>query len=78
MQKFYANGKLLLTGEYLVLDGAQALALPTKHGQGLIIEERKEKGLKWESYDEYGNVGFNIVIHISTQRMKILLWRDYA
>lgn len=58
MQKFYANGKLLLTGEYLVLDGAQALALPTKHGQGLIIEERKEKGLKWESYDEYGKCWF--------------------
>jgi len=47
-----------LTGEYLVLDGAQALALPTKHGQGLIIEERKEKGLKWESYDEYGKCWF--------------------
>jgi mevalonate kinase len=27
---FYSNGKLLLTGEYLVLDGAKSLALPTK------------------------------------------------
>jgi len=58
LQKFYANGKLLLTGEYLVLDGAQALALPTKHGQGLVVEKRKEKGLKWESYDEYGKPWF--------------------
>jgi len=54
MKKFYANGKLLLTGEYVVLDGALALALPTQYGQGLVVEERKEKGLKWESYDEHG------------------------
>lgn len=58
MKKFYANGKLLLTGEYFVLDGAQALAIPTKYGQGLIVEEREQEGLKWESYDEYGNAWF--------------------
>lgn len=54
MKKFYANGKLLLTGEYVVLDGALALALPTQYGQGLVVEKRKDKGLKWESYDEHG------------------------
>lgn len=54
MKKFYANGKLLLTGEYVVLDGALALAVPTQYGQGLIVEERKEKGMKWESYNEHG------------------------
>ena len=58
MKKFYANGKLLLTGEYFVLDGAQALAIPTKYGQGLIVEERADQGLKWESYDEDGNCWF--------------------
>ena len=58
MQKFYANGKLLLTGEYVVLDGAQALAIPTNYGQGLIVEKRAQKGLKWESYDEHGNCWF--------------------
>jgi hypothetical protein len=36
-QTFYSNGKLLITGEYLVLDGAKAFALPTKFGQSLII-----------------------------------------
>ena len=36
-QTFYSNGKLLLTGEYLVLDGAKALALPTKMGQNLQV-----------------------------------------
>ena len=38
-QTFYSNGKLLITGEYVVLDGAKAFALPTKFGQNLIIEE---------------------------------------
>ena len=36
---FYSNGKLLITGEYLVLDGARSLAIPTKFGQFLIVEE---------------------------------------
>jgi mevalonate kinase len=34
-QSFHANGKLLLTAEYFVLDGAWALALPVKLGQTL-------------------------------------------
>jgi len=38
MASFYSNGKLLITGEYLVLDGAKALALPTKYGQGQIVK----------------------------------------
>ena len=33
MQKYFSNGKLLLTGEYVVLDGALSLAVPTKYGQ---------------------------------------------
>ena len=38
-QNFYSNGKLLLTAEYLVLDGAKALALPTKFGQDLEVKK---------------------------------------
>ena len=37
MKEFHANGKLLLTGEYAVLDGAKAIGLPTKRGQSLQI-----------------------------------------
>ena len=51
MQKFYANGKLLLTGEYLVLDGALAIALPTKLGQSLTVEPNNKQKLIWESQD---------------------------
>lgn len=46
---YYANGKLLLTGEYLVLDGALAIALPTKLGQSLSVEPTNEEQLIWES-----------------------------
>lgn len=34
---FYARGKLLLTGEYVVLDGALAIGLPTRLGQSLEV-----------------------------------------
>ena len=37
MSLYQAHGKLLLTGEYLVLKGALALALPLKLGQSLQI-----------------------------------------
>jgi mevalonate kinase len=57
-QKFYSNGKLLITGEYLVLDGAKAFALPTKFGQSLIIEEGSNKEIHWISYDHDGSVWF--------------------
>jgi mevalonate kinase len=48
---FYSNGKLLITGEYLVLDGAKAFALPTKFGQNLIIENGSNKEIQWKSYN---------------------------
>ncbi len=48
---FYAHGKLLLTGEYFVLDGALALALPTKMGQRLRISGRPSQKINWHSFD---------------------------
>ena len=38
---FHAQGKLLLTGEYFVLDGAMALALPTRLGQNYTWKSRR-------------------------------------
>jgi len=40
-QKWYSNGKLMLTGEYLVLFGAKALAMPLKLGQSLEVREEE-------------------------------------
>lgn len=58
VKKYYGNGKLLLSGEYLVLDGAKALSLPVKFGQhtevkedetkpGVILWKAKEHDLTW-------------------------------
>jgi len=58
MQTFYSNGKLLITGEYVVLDGAKAFALPTKYGQNLIIEEADNDIIQWTSYDSDKSIWF--------------------
>jgi len=55
---YYSNGKLLLTGEYLVLDGALSLAVPTKYGQSLIVGTIDKPKLIWKSFDYKGNVWF--------------------
>lgn len=38
----FSHGKLLLTSEYVVLDGALALALPTKWGQEFLVSEQPD------------------------------------
>lgn len=55
---FYSNGKLLITAEYVVLDGAKAIAIPTKYGQSLSIESINENKLFWKSYDETNKLWF--------------------
>ncbi|SHG90510.1 hypothetical protein SAMN05444372_111126 [Flavobacterium micromati] len=62
---FYSNGKLLITGEYLVLDGAKAFALPTKFGQNLIVEGGLNKEFQWKSYDSDGSIWFEDTILFS-------------
>ncbi len=51
MKEFYSNGKLLITGEYLVLDGAEAFALPTVFGQSMRVVAIEEKYIYWTCYD---------------------------
>jgi len=49
--KFYSNGKLLLSAEYLVVDGAQALAVPTDKGQSLTVNKIEGMPiLSWNSW----------------------------
>lgn len=57
-KNFYGHGKLLLTGEYAVLDGAKALAVPTKLGQHLEVMQIAdgESKIHWESYDVNNNL----------------------
>jgi len=55
---FYSNGKLLITGEYLVLNGAKALALPTKFGQSLQVSSIPNKIIIWTSFDADKSIWF--------------------
>ena len=61
-QTFYSNGKLLITGEYLILDGAKGLALPTKMGQNLIVEDTQTNSIHWKSYDADGSIWFEEIL----------------
>lgn len=64
MQTFYSNGKLLITGEYVVLDGAISLALPTKFKQSLIVEYIDDQKLDWKSFDEKEEIWFEATFSI--------------
>ena len=66
---FYSNGKLLLTGEYLVLDGAKSLAVPTKFGQDLVVENIKEKQIIWGSFTSYAECWFEAVFELPKLRL---------
>lgn len=55
-RRFYSHGKLLITGEYLVLDGAQALALPTKYGQDMQVSLYEKPEILWRSIEVDGTV----------------------
>ena len=65
---FQAQGKLLISGEYFVLDGASALALPTRQGQRLTVflEEEKADQLVWQSYDDQDQCWFEGVFRQSS------------
>jgi mevalonate kinase len=57
---YRANGKLLLTGEYFVLDGAEALSVPLKVGQVLTLtktEAHTDCLVSWHAA-EHGNTWF--------------------
>ena len=47
MKNFYSNGKLLLTGEYLVLDGAKSLALTHKVRTRINVVETDSRAANW-------------------------------
>ncbi|WP_165733791.1 GYDIA family GHMP kinase [Polaribacter sp. 20A6] len=69
MKNYYSNGKLLLTGEYLVLDGAKSLAIPTKFGQDLTVEKIKEAEIIWGSFTHTGECWFEAVFDFKKLRL---------
>lgn len=52
IRTYEASGKLMLFGEYLVLNGSDCLAFPLKFGQTLSVT--KSDAIFWESYSKHG------------------------
>lgn len=46
----YSHGKLLISGEYFVLFGAKALAIPLKYGQWLKVTPSPNTTINWTSF----------------------------
>jgi mevalonate kinase len=53
MKELQAHGKLLISAEYMVLHGSEALALPLKKGQSLErIKSEHRTRFTWDAYHE--------------------------
>lgn len=75
MKSFHSNGKLLISGEYLVLDGALSLALPCKFGQYLNFTEDSNGTLEWISKDMNDTIWFTAYFEAKT--LKVLKTSNY-
>lgn len=63
---FYSYGKLLLTGEYLIINGSWGIALSTCKGQRLNIffSDENNTNLHWKSFDENSKLWFEVIFEI--------------
>ena len=75
MKKIHSNGKLLITGEYLVLDGAISLALPCNYGQSLTFKSHNKNILNWISLDVNKEIWFEASFEASS--LKVRKTSDY-
>lgn len=67
MSTIFSPGKLLLTSEYVVLDGALALAVATKPGQEFLCTEITDgkSQVIWKAYHQ-GQLWLNICLNYKT------------
>ena len=64
-QTIHANGKLLLSAEYFVLDGAMSLALPTQKGQTFTFKKIPSSNfISWKSFDDKNQNWFDAQFNI--------------
>src|SRR5690606_28171334 len=77
-KRFYSNGKLLLSGEYAILDGALGLAIPTSYGQSLRVAPTTNKLLEWKSYDENRRSWFTATYDLESLEVVSTTDRDVA
>lgn len=76
MKTYTANGKLMLTGEYLVLKGAVALAVPTKLGQSMsVCHCERSEAMTWDAFHPEGP-WFSVTL--SPDTLEVLATDDQA
>ncbi|MBO6533154.1 MAG: GHMP kinase [Muricauda sp.] len=75
-KEFYSNGKLLLSGEYAILDGALGLAIPTSYGQSLQVIPNSSGVLEWTSLDENDHSWFSATFDLAN--LKVVSTSDEA
>ena len=69
---YFSHGKLLITGEYAVLDGAKALALPTKYGQHLHFHPQPGSNcLLWDSFTDKGQLWFSASWELNSMKVTV-------
>ena len=68
--KFYSNGKILITGEYFVLNGALSLAVPTVYGQYLEISDNNSNIINWTSYNKNKQIWFKCELDKDSLKVK--------
>jgi hypothetical protein len=66
---YYSHGKLLLSGEYMVLDGALALSVPLILGQKMLVTPFDDNILYWKAFEnnllwfeaEFSTLDFRVI-----------------
>tara|TARA_B100001778_G_scaffold138112_1_gene113542 strand:- start:1544 stop:2452 length:909 start_codon:yes stop_codon:yes gene_type:complete len=66
---FQSNGKILLSSEYLVLDGAKSIALPSKKTQELHVTKKTMDSIVWKSYDHNNNLWFEEIFKLKKNKL---------
>lgn len=72
MQSFFSHGKLLITGEYAVLDAALSLAVPTKLGQRMEVKPiaNTPGTLVWNAYNNEGVLWYSEHFKVVDNKVK--------
>jgi len=67
--QYYSSGKILVSGEYLVLNGADAFALPTVFGQFLDILPASDNYIYWTSVNADKTIWFKAKLSLDLSRI---------
>ena len=71
MKNFRSNGKLFLIGEYVVMDGAKAFALPTKFGQCFFVEQNltQNNTINWKAKKHDDSLWFEAQFELNSLKI---------